>query len=132
MARETGVVRVAKLWAAWKVPSPLPNRTGTVPARELATARSGRPSPLTSPMATDRGLVPTAKSARAAMNETVWAGAGLGNADEKNKLAATSSNSLVEFLVISGPLLLKTRGFSPVRALKRHVPLDGHDSLEIR
>ena len=36
------------------------------------------------------------------MNETVWADAGIVNADEKNTVAAISSKSLAEFLVISG------------------------------
>jgi len=36
------------------------------------------------------------------MNETVWAGEGFGNADERNTIATTSSDSLAEVLVISG------------------------------
>jgi hypothetical protein len=36
------------------------------------------------------------------MNETVWAGEGFGNADERNTIATTSSDSFAEVLVISG------------------------------
>jgi len=36
------------------------------------------------------------------MNEAVWAGEGFGNADERNTIATTSSDSLAEVLVISG------------------------------
>ena len=40
-----------------KVPFPFPSKIETVLASEFATARSGLPSPLTSPIATERGLV---------------------------------------------------------------------------
>lgn len=59
--------------AAWKVPSPRPNRIDTGLAPALAVARSGRPSPLKPPMATETGDSPTLKS-RLAMNDTSrWA-----------------------------------------------------------
>ena len=41
--------------AAWKVPLPLPSSTLTLSLPSLATARSGLPSPLKSPTATDDG-----------------------------------------------------------------------------
>ena len=49
------VQSAAKLGAAAKVPSPLPIRIVTVLSPVLATARSGMPSPLKSPTATDNG-----------------------------------------------------------------------------
>ena len=48
-------------WAAWKVPLPLPSSTLTLLLVMLAVARSGLPSPLKSPTATDIGSVPAAK-----------------------------------------------------------------------
>ena len=46
--------------AALKEPVPVPSRTATV--LKFATARSGLPSPLRSPIATENGFEPTAKS----------------------------------------------------------------------
>ena len=43
-------------------PSPLPSSTDTVLELEFATARSGFPSPFRSPIATETGLLPVAKS----------------------------------------------------------------------
>src|SRR6266581_3500419 len=94
-----------KVVAGWKVPSPLPSSTETVLDPALATARSTLPSPLKSPTATDTGLDPDTKSLWA-LNETVWAEAGLGSADEKRIVAATMSDSQTEFLVmLSSPML---------------------------
>ena len=42
------------------------------------------------------------------MNETVWAEAGLGSADEKRIAAATSSDSQTEFLVMSSSPVKQT------------------------
>jgi len=42
------------------------------------------------------------------MNETVWAEAGLGSADEKRIVAATSSDSQTEFLVMSSSTVKQT------------------------
>src|SRR5439155_17860759 len=45
--------------AVWKVPSPRPNSTETVPSNcWLATAKSALPSRLKSPVATEIGFVP--------------------------------------------------------------------------
>src|SRR5437867_1462718 len=105
IATDQGVMPTAKVCAGWKVPSPLPSSTETVLARELASARSCTPSLLKSPTATDTGVAPDTKSLWA-MNETVWAEAGLGSADEKRIVAATSRDSQAEFLVMSpSPML---------------------------
>ena len=79
----------------------MPSRTETVLEMKLATARSGLPSPLKSPTATDWGCVPTPKVA-AGVNDTVWPSAAFGNVGEKNEVAATSSDSLARLLVMSG------------------------------
>src|SRR5437879_9731988 len=50
-----------KVVAGGKVPSPLPSNTETVLDPALATARSGLPSLLKSPTATDQGAPPAAK-----------------------------------------------------------------------
>src|SRR5262249_59325318 len=47
--------------ALWKEPLPLPSSTLTLSLKELATTRSGLPSPLTSATATEYGPEPTAK-----------------------------------------------------------------------
>src|SRR5262245_1695443 len=47
-----------KVCGAWKVPGPLLSRTPTVLPPRFVTAMSGRPSTLTSPIATPAGLVP--------------------------------------------------------------------------
>ena len=58
-----------------------------------------------SPLELAPGAQNLESSATLAMNEAVWAGVGLGNiAEERTKVAATSSHSLVEYLIISGPL----------------------------
>src|SRR5438552_17784388 len=59
--------RVARV-PGWKVPSPLPNSTVTVPELRLATARSRMPSPSKSPTTTDSGSVPPAGNATACTN----------------------------------------------------------------
>src|SRR5260370_749702 len=46
---------------AWKVPSPLPSSTETVLSLLLATTKSGLPSPLKSPTASEVGALPTRK-----------------------------------------------------------------------
>src|SRR5207244_127124 len=79
----------SKFLAGVKVPSPLPSSTETSLDPPLATARSRWPSPLKSPMATEYGLAPTARSI---------AGAGLGSADRKT-IDATETTS--ELLVIA-------------------------------
>src|SRR5439155_285203 len=58
---EFGLVPAAKLVAAPKLPVPLPSRIDTLLETWLATARSGLPSLLKSPTATERGCVPAAK-----------------------------------------------------------------------
>ncbi len=60
-ATEYGVVPTAgdKPGAGAKAPLPLPSRTLTVPSNSLAETRSGRPSPFTSPTATETGMPPT-------------------------------------------------------------------------
>src|SRR5437773_8523982 len=86
--------------AARKVPSPLPSSTATLLEPSLATTRSGTPSPLKSPTATVIESLPTGKSLLA--NDSVWAGAGVGNSDQNTSVAATTNASLAEVLVISG------------------------------
>src|SRR5690348_5773112 len=54
-----GVVPALKFVGALKDPVPVPSRIETLFASVFATARSGRPSPLKSPMATALGFVPT-------------------------------------------------------------------------
>src|SRR5207302_875022 len=93
---QIGDMLVPKVWttvAVRKVPSPLPSSTETSLDPPLATARSRWPSPLKSPMATEYGLAPTARSI---------AGAGLGSADRRTNDATAITN---EFLVISDALL---------------------------
>src|SRR3989442_14312970 len=104
VATDGGPAPTTKASGACKVPSPLPSSTETSLESKLATARSGLPSPLKSPTATESGDRPAAKSLRA-MNDTVWAGAGSGNVDRNNKAAPTSRDSRVEYLVKPrGPL----------------------------
>ncbi len=55
------------------------------------------------------------------MNDTDWADAGIGNVDEKNTVAAISSDSLAVLLVISG--MAESQG---------SFYLDSHDRLVIR
>ena len=69
-ATETGLLPVAGDAAAVNVPSPtlpvpLPSSTDNELALALAVARSCRPSPLKSPTATDRGVLPVAGDAAA-------------------------------------------------------------------
>src|SRR5437867_4177037 len=98
-----GFTPLGRLSAVPKVPSPLPSSTATLLWPSLATARSGTPSPLKSPTATVIGVVPDTKSARGA-NDTVWAGAGLGDSDQKDRAVATRNKRFVRFPVISGLL----------------------------
>src|SRR5258707_740157 len=70
-ATESGPVPGLKLVAALKLGTAAPGAvvfrsTDTVVAPLLATSRSGRPSPFTSAVATDSGLLPTAKFVAAA------------------------------------------------------------------
>jgi hypothetical protein len=51
------------------------------------------------------------------MNETVWADEGLGNADERNRIATTSSDSLAEVLVIIRYLREAGATFPPARMI---------------
>src|SRR5262249_13526195 len=64
-ATEWGLLPAEELRWAWKVPSPLHSNTLTLPWSPvnpaLAMARSKRPSPLTSQIATEWGLVPAWK-----------------------------------------------------------------------
>src|SRR5439155_914174 len=85
----TGFLPTAKVSGAWKVRSSPPSSTETVSERELATARSGTPSPLKSPTATDEGKRPDAKSLRAT-NDTVSASAGAGSVDQQINPGATA------------------------------------------
>src|SRR5262249_57478130 len=59
-AREGGAepALTVELVASGKAPVPSPKRIVTLLELKLATARSGLPSPLKSPTATDKGLVP--------------------------------------------------------------------------
>src|SRR3989304_2172487 len=63
MATVSGLVPTAKSGADPKAPGPVPvpRRIETLLLASFATARSGFPSPLRSPIATDSGLGPTAK-----------------------------------------------------------------------
>src|SRR6266480_3035703 len=97
---EVGRDPTAKVRPAGKVPSPLPSSTATLLEPSLATTRSGTPSPLKSPTATVIESLPTGKSLLA--NDSVWAGAGVGNSDQNTSVAATTNASLAEVLVISG------------------------------
>src|SRR5207253_762750 len=72
-ARNAGLApAVGSVCADAKAPSPLPSSTETVLDPRLATARSSLPSPLKSPTATENGLVPTARSGRAANVPSPW------------------------------------------------------------
>ena len=62
MAANVGNVPVTKSVFAPNPPAPLPSNTDTVLEPRFATARSGRPSPLTSPTATEAGVFPVVKS----------------------------------------------------------------------
>src|SRR5438093_1256498 len=99
-ATKEGRVPAGKYCAARKVPSPLPSNTATLLEPSLATTRSGTPSPLKSPTATVIESLPTGKSLLA--NDSVWAGAGVGNSNQNTSVAATTNASLAEVLVISG------------------------------
>ena len=72
MATEIGAAPIAKSTRSAKEPAailpllPVLRNTETVFELKLATAKSGLPSPSKSPMATEYGLVPVAKSTRAA------------------------------------------------------------------
>ena len=61
MATEYGFAPVAKSVVAPKLPVPVPSRIDTLFEPTFATARSGFPSPLKSPMATDGDPDPVAK-----------------------------------------------------------------------
>src|SRR5262249_5073104 len=92
---------VWKLRASWKVPSPLPSSTVTVPGKaELATARSGTPSPLKSPTATELGLTPASKLSGA------------------RKLGSTRSSSLSSHNGHAGDRRRGTRGERPSARLR--------------
>src|SRR2546421_495567 len=95
-----GFVPEGKVRAGWEGPSPLPSSTETSPEIQLAATRSGTPSPLKSPTATVIESMPTGKSLLA--NDSVWAGAGVGNSDQNNSVAAITNASFAEVLVISG------------------------------
>src|SRR3989440_11987330 len=56
-----GAVAAMRVSGGGKVPSPLLSSTETVLESKLATARSGLPSPLKSPTATETGLAPATK-----------------------------------------------------------------------
>src|SRR6266567_1891843 len=99
-ARDQGLIPTGKVNGGWKVPSPLPSSTETVLELTLAAARSSLPSPLKSPTATDAGSYPPVGKSRSVTNDIVWAGAGLGSVVMKNKIAATQSSSLAEFLLM--------------------------------
>src|SRR5437867_72552 len=98
-----GFTPLGRLSAVPKVPSPLPSSTETSPENQLATTRSCRPSRFKSATATVIGVVPDTKSARGA-NDTVWAGVGLGDSDQKDRAVATRNKRFVRFPVISGLL----------------------------
>jgi len=53
------------------------------------------------------------------MNETVWAEAGLGSADEKRIVAATSRDSQAEFLVMSPSPMLPPLASADQRGIDR-------------
>src|SRR5437773_228987 len=91
---EIGLTPLGKVRAGWKVPSPLPRSTETAPENQLATATSRTLTPLKSPRATEIARLPAAKSPGA--NETVWAGAGVGNIDANANPVATSRQNLTE------------------------------------
>ena len=59
IATEVGAPAVVKSVFPANVPSPMPGSTETVPEERFATARSGLASPFRSPIATERGKLPT-------------------------------------------------------------------------
>src|SRR6266568_3745861 len=98
-AKYQGFAPTAEMSAGRKVPSPLPKNTETVLSPTLETARSGLPSPLKSPTAMPEGpFLVAATYSVWGLNNGVCAHVGCGNGNRKNKVAATSSDDLPNFL----------------------------------
>ncbi len=74
IATEKGLFPVAKSTLAAKLTVPLPpvlRSTDTVLSEALTTARSGIPSPSKSPIATEKGVLPVAKSTLGSISAAV-------------------------------------------------------------